>query len=107
MLPEMESPGFMVCDGRWKLLYGRAANAPSLDALYDFQTDPQELNSLIGANPDKAKHRRSRSFGKHPAYRRVLQGRQECLPHWLALEALTHVGPTLIYVVCCWLGGGA
>ncbi len=55
--PATRVPGFMVCDGRWKLLYGRAANAPSLDALYDLQTDPQELNNLIGANPDKAKHR--------------------------------------------------
>lgn len=55
--PATRIPGFMVCDGRWKLLYGRAANAPSLDALYDLQTDPQELNNLIGANPDKEKHR--------------------------------------------------
>ena len=47
----------MVCDGRWKLLYGRAANAPSLDALYDLQTEPQEVHNLIGANPDKEKYR--------------------------------------------------
>ena len=38
-------------EGRWKLLYGRAANAPSLDALYDLQTDPHEVNNLIGNNP--------------------------------------------------------
>ena len=50
-------PGFMVTDGRWKLLYGRAKNAPSLDALYDLQTDPQEVNNLIGNNPDKERHR--------------------------------------------------
>lgn len=55
--PATKVPGFMVCDGRWKLLYGRATNAPSLDALYDLQTDPQELSNLIGNNPDKAKHR--------------------------------------------------
>ena len=54
--PSTRVPGFMVCDGRWKLLYGRAADAPSLDALYDLQTDPQELNNLIGKNPDKEKH---------------------------------------------------
>ena len=34
-----------------------SANAPSLDALYDLQTDPQELTNLIGNNPDKEKHR--------------------------------------------------
>ena len=55
--PATRVPGFMVCDGRWKFFYGRAANAPSLDALYDLQTDPQELTNLIGANPDKEKHR--------------------------------------------------
>ena len=55
--PSTKVPGFMVCDGRWKLLCGRAANAPSLDALYDLQTDPRELNNLIGGNPDREKHR--------------------------------------------------
>lgn len=55
--PATRIPGFMVYDGRWKLLYGRAANAPSLDALYDLQTDPQELNNLIGKNPQREQSR--------------------------------------------------
>lgn len=55
--PATRIPGFMVCDGRWKLLYGRAANAPSLDALYDLQTDPHELNNLIGHNPQREQSR--------------------------------------------------
>jgi arylsulfatase A-like enzyme len=55
--PATRIPGFMICDGRWKLLYGRAANAPSLDALYDLQTDPQELNNLIGKNPQREQSR--------------------------------------------------
>jgi len=55
--PASRIPGFMICDGRWKLLYGRAANAPSLDALYDLQTDPQELNNLIGKNPQREQSR--------------------------------------------------
>lgn len=55
--PATRVPGFMICDGRWKLLYGRAANAPSLDALYDLQTDPQELNNLIGKNPQREQSR--------------------------------------------------
>lgn len=42
-------PGFMVFDGRWKLMFGRSENAPSRDALYDLQTDPLELeNRLAG-----------------------------------------------------------
>jgi hypothetical protein len=47
----------MVCDGRWKFLFGRVASARSLDALYDLQSDPEEVNNLIGGNPDREKHR--------------------------------------------------
>lgn len=55
--PTTRTPGFMISDGRWKLLYGRAAKAPSLDALYDLQTDPHEMNNLIGRNPDRERVR--------------------------------------------------
>jgi len=50
-------PGFMIFDGRWKLMYGLTAEAPSLDALYDLKNDPHELNNLIGLNPDREKYR--------------------------------------------------
>jgi arylsulfatase A-like enzyme len=50
-------PGYMVCDGRWKFMYGRSAAAPSLDALYDLQNDPKELNNLIGRNPQAEEYR--------------------------------------------------
>jgi hypothetical protein len=50
-------PGFMVFDGRWKFLCGRSASARSLDALFDLQTDPNELNNLIGHNPEREKFR--------------------------------------------------
>ena len=50
-------PGYMACDGRWKLMFGRSADAPSLDALYDLKTDPQELNNLLGHNADREQHR--------------------------------------------------
>jgi arylsulfatase A-like enzyme len=50
-------PGFMVFDGRWKFMYGRSADATSLDALYDLENDPQEVNNLIGRNPDREKYR--------------------------------------------------
>ena len=55
--PAAQLPGFMVTDGRWKLLFGRNATNKSLDALYDLQTDPHELNNLIGRNPDREKSR--------------------------------------------------
>jgi len=50
-------PGYMVYDGRWKLMVGRSATAPSLDALYDLQNDPNELNNLIGRNPRAEQYR--------------------------------------------------
>jgi arylsulfatase A-like enzyme len=50
-------PGYMLYDGRWKFMYGRSAAAPSLDALYDLQNDPSELNNLIGRNARAEQHR--------------------------------------------------
>jgi len=50
-------PGFMIFDGRWKFMCGQTATAPSLDALYDLKDDPQEMNNLVGRNPDREKHR--------------------------------------------------
>jgi len=50
-------PGYMAFDGRWKLMFGRTAAAPSLDALYDLKDDPQEITNLIGHNPAREKHR--------------------------------------------------
>jgi arylsulfatase A-like enzyme len=50
-------PRFMVCDGRWKLMFGQSADAPALDGLYDLQADPQEVANLIGRNPEWEKHR--------------------------------------------------
>jgi arylsulfatase A-like enzyme len=55
--PSPAVPGYMVYDGRWKLLFGRATNARSLDALYDLKDDPDEVNNLIGQNPDREKSR--------------------------------------------------
>ena len=50
-------PGFMVFDGRWKLLFGRTAKAPSVDALYDLKTDSHEMTNLLGSKGDVEKAR--------------------------------------------------
>ena len=55
--PAAQVPGFMVTDGRWKFLYGRNATAKTLDALYDLQRDPPEMNNLIGQKPEREKYR--------------------------------------------------
>ena len=47
----------MVYDGRWKLLFGRTADQPSLDGLYDLETDPHEMDNLIGRNPKRSAYK--------------------------------------------------
>ncbi len=64
-------PGFMVFDGRWKLLFGQTADAPSMDALYDLRNDSNEIHNLIGGNPDREKYRAEAERMKH------------CLVAWL------------------------
>ena len=41
---ELRHARFMVCDGRWKLMFGQSAEAPAFDGLYDLQADPQEVS---------------------------------------------------------------
>ncbi len=50
-------PGFMVTDGRHKLMFGRGLNARSVDALYDLQSDPNEMHNLIASDADLTKSR--------------------------------------------------
>lgn len=47
----------MIFDGRWKLMFGQTSDASSLDALYDLKSDPEEVNNLIGKNPEREKYR--------------------------------------------------
>jgi arylsulfatase A-like enzyme len=43
-------PGFMVFDGRYKLMFGRGITARSVDALYDLRKDPDELRNLLATD---------------------------------------------------------
>ncbi len=50
---------FMIRKGDWKLIvYLRMSdkNQKSVSALYNLQTDPSEMNNLIGTNPEKANY---------------------------------------------------
>ena len=38
-------------------MFASKRGSHALDALYDLQTDPEELNNLIGNNPEREKHR--------------------------------------------------
>ena len=46
-------PGYMVTDGRWKLMFGRGLTARARDALFDLETDPLELKNLLANEADR------------------------------------------------------
>ena len=46
-------PGYMVFDGRWKLMFGRGLTARARDGLFDLQTDPNELKNLLANEADR------------------------------------------------------
>jgi arylsulfatase A-like enzyme len=48
-------PNFMIRSGKWKLLTSYNPKSPVVDALYDLETDPHEMNNLIGKNPNRKK----------------------------------------------------
>ena len=49
-------PNFMLRCGKWKLLTSYNPKSPIVDALYNLETDPHEMNNLIGKNPQQEKH---------------------------------------------------
>ena len=46
-------PGYMVTDGRWKLMFGRGLTARARDALFDLKTDPLEMKNLLANSADR------------------------------------------------------
>ncbi len=64
--PAANLPGFRVTDRRWQLLFGRNATNKSLDALYDLQSDPHEMNNLVGRNPQRDQARAEATRMKGP-----------------------------------------
>lgn len=82
-------PGFMVFDGRWKFLFGQSASAPSLDALYDLQHDPNEITNLIGRNPDGAQSRAEAERMKRLLVAWLARVKS---PYWEAVTARPAIG---------------
>jgi hypothetical protein len=46
-------PGYMLTDGRWKLMFGRGLTAQARDALFDLETDPIEMKNLLAREADR------------------------------------------------------
>jgi hypothetical protein len=52
---DIESNYMIVKDG-WKLIIPYSKESKVINAMFDLNTDPHEINNLIGKNPDRAKY---------------------------------------------------
>ncbi len=50
-------PNYMIVKGDWKMFIPYSATSKVLDALYDLKSDPNEMNNLLGNNPDKMRYK--------------------------------------------------
>lgn len=49
-------PNYMIVKGNWKLFIPYSKESKVIDALYNMQKDPNEINNLLGNNPEKEKY---------------------------------------------------
>ena len=50
------SPNYMIVKDGWKLIIPYSKESKVINAMYDLNSDPYEMNNLIGKNPNKAKY---------------------------------------------------
>lgn len=50
------SPNFMIVKDGWKLMVPQTKTSKVLNALYNLNNDPHEMNNLLGKNPDRKKY---------------------------------------------------
>ncbi|MEN8882523.1 MAG: sulfatase-like hydrolase/transferase [Polaribacter sp.] len=50
------APNYMIMKDGWKLMVPYSATSKVINALYDLNTDPHEMNNLLGKNPNKSKY---------------------------------------------------
>lgn len=50
-------PNFMILKDGWKMMIPYSKSSTVLNALYDLNTDPYEMNNLIGNNPESENYR--------------------------------------------------
>jgi arylsulfatase A-like enzyme len=74
------SPNFMIVKDGWKMIIPYSKSSTVLNALYDLNTDPYEMNNLIGNNPQSEN------------YRAKTEELRACLLEWLAKNNSKHYG---------------
>lgn len=50
-------PSLMIRTKNWKLLTTHRSGGKDVEALYDLKNDPNEMNNLLGSNPERFKYR--------------------------------------------------
>jgi arylsulfatase A-like enzyme len=50
-------PNYMIVKDGWKLMIPFSKESKVINAMYNLNEDPYEMNNLIGLNPDKAKYK--------------------------------------------------
>jgi len=53
---EDKMPAYMILKEGWKMFIPYSASSTVIDALYNLNDDPYEMNNLLGSNPDKKKY---------------------------------------------------
>ena len=51
-----QDPNYMIVKDGWKLFMPYSISSTVLNAMYDLNTDPLEMNNLLGNNPDRSLH---------------------------------------------------
>ena len=65
------SPNYMIVKDGWKLIIPYTKESTVINAMYDLNTDPHEMNNLIGNNPNRAD------------YEEKAEELRSCLLEWL------------------------
>jgi arylsulfatase A-like enzyme len=72
------SPNYMVIKDGWKLIIPYTIKSTVINAMYDLNTDPHEMNNLLGSNPDRAQ------------FEAEAEELRACLLEWLAERNSMH-----------------
>jgi len=71
------SPNYMIVKDGWKLIIPYTKESTVKNAMYDLNTDPHEMNNLLGNNPERSK------------YQEKTEELRACLLEWLAKNKST------------------
>lgn len=72
------SPNYMIVKDRWKMIIPYSESSDVINAMYDLNSDPYEMNNLIGKNPNRGR------------YAKKTEELRACLLEWLKKNGSNH-----------------